>query len=92
LEKLSSDRLGEPSADIRARVEKARARQRARFEGTTLTCNADTPALAPERSAGTSVGPAEVRQHCQVDPAGKSLLRAATPVLAAPVQVCSSCT
>jgi magnesium chelatase family protein len=63
-EKLSSDRLGEPSADIRARVEKARARQRARFEGTALTCNAD-------------MGPAEVREHCQVDPAGKSLLRAA---------------
>jgi hypothetical protein len=28
-------------------------------------------------------GPAEVRDHCQVDDAGKSLLRAATPALAA---------
>ena len=39
--------------------------------------NADAPALAPERSAGASVGPAEVREHCAVDAAGKSLLRAA---------------
>jgi magnesium chelatase family protein len=63
-EKLSSDRLGEPSADVRARVEAARGRQRKRFEGTAMTCNAD-------------MGPAEVREHCEVDPAGKSLLRAA---------------
>jgi len=63
-EKLSSDRLGEPSAAIRARVEAARDIQRRRFEGTTLACNAD-------------MGPAEVRQYCEVDQAGKSLLRAA---------------
>ncbi|MBC7252139.1 MAG: YifB family Mg chelatase-like AAA ATPase [Anaerolineae bacterium] len=63
-EKLSSDRLGEPSAKIRARVEKARERQRQRFAGTHLACNAD-------------MGPAEVRQFCQVDAAGQSLLRAA---------------
>ena len=68
-EKLSSDRLGEPSADIRARVEAARELQRARFSaaanpGTRLVCNAD-------------MGPAEVRECCPLDPAGKSLLRAA---------------
>ena len=38
--------------------------QRRRFEGTELACNAD-------------MGPAEVRQYCEVDQAGKSLLRAA---------------
>ena len=63
-DKLASDRLGEPSADIRARVEAARQRQRKRFSDTSMACNAD-------------MGPAEVREHCEVDPAGKSLLRAA---------------
>ena len=76
-EKLSDDRLGEPSAAIRKRVAAARERQLRRFEGTGLTCNVD-------------MGPAEVRDFCQVDPAGKSLLKAATPALAAQVQVCSS--
>ena len=67
-DKLTSDRLGEPSEAVRARVEAARERQRARFEdpsiGRTLTCNAD-------------MGPAEVRVFCEVDAAGKALLRAA---------------
>jgi magnesium chelatase family protein len=69
-EKLSDDRLGEPSAAIRLRVEVARERQRARFAdtethgGLSLQCNAD-------------MGPAEVRQFCPVDAAGKSLLKAA---------------
>jgi len=63
-EKLTSDRLGEPSARIQERVEQARERQRARFQGTKLTCNAD-------------MGPAEVREYCPIDTAGKSLLRAA---------------
>ena len=63
-EKLSDERMGEPSADIQARVEAARDRQRRRFEGTGLMSNAD-------------MGPAEVRDHCQVDDAGASLLRAA---------------
>jgi magnesium chelatase family protein len=63
-EKLTDDRLGEPSAAIRARVEAARERQRRRFEGSSLLTNAD-------------MGPAEVREHCRSDDAGKSLLRAA---------------
>jgi len=63
-EKLSDDRLGEPSAAIRGRVEAARARQRARFEGMRLLTNAD-------------MGPAEVRDFCWLDDAGRSLLRAA---------------
>jgi len=63
-DKLSDERLGEPSSAIQARVEAARERQRLRFEGTGLRSNAD-------------MGPAEVRDHCQVDEAGKSLLRAA---------------
>jgi len=70
--KLSDDRLGEPSADIRGRVEQARDLQRQHFAGVaggsdgklTLLCNAD-------------MGPAEVRQYCPLDDAGRSLLRAA---------------
>jgi len=63
-EKLTDERLGEPSAAARERVETARERQRQRFAETNLTCNAD-------------MGPAEVRQFCAVDEEGKSLLRAA---------------
>ena len=63
-DKLTDDRLGEPSAAIRERVEAARALQRQRFAGTKLMCNAD-------------MGPSEVREFCGLDSAGKSLLRAA---------------
>ena len=71
-EKLTDERLGEPSASVRARVERAREVQRQRFAGApggasgkmALLCNAD-------------MGPAEVRERCRLDDAGKSLLRAA---------------
>ncbi len=63
-EKLADERLGEPSAVVRERVQAARESQRGRFEGTPLTCNAD-------------MGPAEIRHFCQVDAAGQSLLKAA---------------
>lgn len=63
-EELSGDRLGEKLETIRARVEKALVRQRKRLAGTNLQCNGD-------------MGPAEVRQYCVLDDAGKSLLRAA---------------
>ena len=58
-DKLSDDRLGEPSAAIRGRVEAARERQRARFAdlethgGPALQCNADTPVLARRCKCGT---------------------------------------
>jgi magnesium chelatase family protein len=63
-EKLSDDQRSEPSAAIRARAAAARERRRRRFAGTRLPSNAD-------------MGPAEVREFCPVDEAGKSLLRAA---------------
>jgi magnesium chelatase family protein len=63
-DKLTNDRLGEPSEAIRARVERAREVQRRRFEGTEITCNAD-------------MGPGEVRKVCRLDDAGRSLVRAA---------------
>jgi len=63
-EKLSSDRLGESSASIRARVQAARERQNARLTGTDVVCNSDMRV-------------AEVRQFCKLDETGESLVRAA---------------
>ncbi len=63
-DKLTDDRLDEPSARIRERVERAREVQRRRFAGTSLTCNAD-------------MGPAEVRGYCRLNEAGRGLVRAA---------------
>ena len=62
--KLSSDRLGESSASIRERVQAARVRQRVRFDGMDIVCNSDMRV-------------AEVRQFCQLDEAGESLVRSA---------------
>jgi magnesium chelatase family protein len=66
-EKLSSDRLGESSAAIRKRVQAARDIQGGRYSGAGnagLVCNADM-----------RVG--EIREFCQIDSAGQSLMRAA---------------
>jgi len=63
-EKLSSDRLGEPSEAIRARVQAARQRQLERFAGTNIICNADMRV-------------AEVRKFCKLDETGDNLIRAA---------------
>ena len=73
-EKLSDDRLGEPSANVQARVEAARERQRVRFSespkqrGTPshngITCNAD-------------MRPALIRQYCQLDETSNALMRTA---------------
>jgi magnesium chelatase family protein len=68
-EKLSSQRLGEPSAAIQARVEAARQVQRERFgrltkSPTQIACNAD-------------MRPAEVRQVCTLDETGRALMKTA---------------
>ena len=63
-QKLSSQRTGEPSSQIRMRVEAARQRQLARFSGTKLTSNAD-------------MTPKEIRTYCQVGPDGEALMKAA---------------
>lgn len=63
-EKLSDDRLGEPSDNVQKRVEAARDAQRQRFEDTDLTCNAD-------------MHPQEIRLHCQLDDTSESLMRSA---------------
>jgi len=65
-EKLSDERLGESSATIRERVQKARDIQRERFLSgeAGIVCNADM------RLAG-------IRQFCKLDETGESLVRAA---------------
>ena len=62
---LAGDRLEEPSAAIRARVEAARARQRARF--------ADRPGL----HANAHLGPRDLRRHCRLGSEAEALLRTA---------------
>ncbi len=64
-EKLTATTPGESSAAVRARVEAARARQRARFTGATVLTNAD-------------MGPGDVRTFCALDAAGEQLMRAAS--------------
>jgi magnesium chelatase family protein len=71
-DKLEATRQsGEPSAAIRERVERARARQSERFEGTALVSNAEMTAV-------------DVRNFCQeqLDENARSLLRMATNQLA----------
>jgi len=63
-EKLASDTRLESSESIRARVEGARGRQRQRFAGRRLSCNAE-------------MGPGEVREYCRLDDGGRGLLRSA---------------
>ena len=66
-EKLSGDRVGEPSECIRGRVQAARNIQQARFsniESSDIVCNADM-----------RVG--EIRQFCRLPEDGQSLMRAA---------------
>jgi magnesium chelatase family protein len=63
-EKLSSGRVDESSASIRERVQAARERQRVRFDGLDIVCNSDMRV-------------AEVRQFCNLDEAGDSLVRQA---------------
>ena len=60
--KLTDERLGEASEVVRARVEAARERQRARFGKTELACNADMAA-------------GDVRHFCPLDETGRSLIR-----------------
>jgi len=63
-DKLSDQRLGEPSNVVRARVEKAREIQRQRFADNGFTANAD-------------MRPADIRKFCVLDETGTSLMRAA---------------
>jgi len=63
-EKLSDNRLGEPSEVVRARVEAARQRQRERFGKGRVHHNAD-------------MGVAEVRKYCSLGAEGSALIKSA---------------
>ena len=63
-EKLASDRAGESSEAVRQRVLSAREKQLARFDGSGLTSNAD-------------MGPAHIREYCELDETSKALMRSA---------------
>jgi magnesium chelatase family protein len=68
-DKLSDDRLGEPSADMRNRIEDARGRQRIRFDSITdkryfIYSNAE-------------MRNAEIRKYCKLDDECQNLMRSA---------------
>jgi magnesium chelatase family protein len=63
-EKLTTDCASEPSCVVRTRVQQARERQRSRFDGLPLICNAD-------------MGPSEVGQFCVLDEHAQNLVKAA---------------
>ena len=63
-EKLTEDRVGEGSGDVRARVEAARVIQRTRFDEAEMSCNAD-------------MGPGDVRLFCELNDECKVLMRQA---------------
>jgi magnesium chelatase family protein len=80
-EKLSDQRLGEPSAAIQARVEAARQLQRDRFAAVGADGRAEARNLgAADTSAPTcnaDMRPAEVRQFCALDDTGRALMKTA---------------
>lgn len=61
-EALSSDKTPESSAEIRERVEAARERQKERFRGTGIHCNA----MIPDRL---------LREYCHLDSAAADMLK-----------------
>ncbi len=85
-EKLSDNRLGEPSAAIQARVEAARQRQRERFAAGAVGAKHLNPGdNFPQKDASPNLQiqsnadmrPAEVRQFCVLDDTCRSLMRTA---------------
>jgi magnesium chelatase family protein len=63
-EKLSDERLGEPSEKVQQRVTAARQLQQQRFAGSKFTCNAE-------------MTPSEIREFCSTETSAQSLLKAA---------------
>lgn len=75
VDKLSDDRLGEPSAVIQQRVELARQRQRQRLESLNAAEEGQEPTASITCNAEMSA--TQVRQTCLLDEAGKTLMRTA---------------
>jgi magnesium chelatase family protein len=82
-DKLSDQRLGEPSAAIQKRVEAARQRQRERFSAANQPDDGNQAEPAPFDINGSVVRcnadmrPAEVRQFCDLDDTSRTLIRSA---------------
>jgi len=76
-DKLSDDRLGEPSAKIRQRVEQARELQRTRFASFKPPVE-QTGSPGRRLLANSEMGPAEVREFCRLDNPAQNLMKAAT--------------
>ena len=74
-EKLSNQRLGEPSLSIRERVESARLQQLERFSKINQT-NSDDSAISI-KTCNADMGPGDIRKICQVDESGENLMRTA---------------
>ncbi len=64
-EKLSGRQQAEPSKSVRGRIEEARKRQRERFAGSTKIKN------------NAEMGPADVKEHCELDSASEGLMKSA---------------
>jgi len=67
-EEIASAPMGEGTAAVRSRVERARASQRERLKGAALYCNAQ-------------MGVREVREHCRHDEGGARQLEGALRAL-----------
>ena len=89
-EKLSDDRLGEPSQAVQARVEAARERQRERFggdgreSGSVVEVGSHSEARTVYEGAGlgnvtcnADMRPVEVRRFCRLEETESSLMRTA---------------
>jgi magnesium chelatase family protein len=77
-EKLSDQRLGEPSAMIQKRVEAARQRQRERFaELNDASQDHGHPSAQDGIACNADMRPAEVRLYCQLDETSRTLMRSA---------------
>ncbi len=83
-DKLSDQRLGEPSAAIQKRVEAARQRQRERFSAAAQQLSdgsQDEPAPFDLNGSvvqcNADMRPAEVRQFCDLDETSRALIRSA---------------
>jgi magnesium chelatase family protein len=83
-EKLSDQRLGEPSAVIQKRVEAARQRQRERFNSRVMRSTGETQneatsveVIASPIQCNADMRPAEVRQFCELDDISRTLIRSA---------------
>jgi magnesium chelatase family protein len=77
-DKLSNQRLGEPSATIQKRVEAARQRQRERFAALEdPTAENGHPPKLDSIACNADMRPAEVRRFCELDETSRTLMRSA---------------